>query len=313
MKKILLTLTLLCLSSLGFSTHHDAQEQALDRIVAVVNDGIIMQSELNQAMHDARLQMQAIHQPTPAPASLRKKVLNDLINQHIQLQLAKKNKITVTAAQIDQAIANIAKNNGLDHAAFITRLKQSGIDIDHYRDEIKKQMIMAKLQGQAVGATIQLTDDDVRAFIRRNQSQQHLQFHVVDVLIPLKSSSTSAEISTALKQASQVRQALVSGQSTDSVAKQFPSITTSDMGYRTAASLPDLFVQSVKSLSKNAWSKPIQASNGFHLLKVVNSRRPKMALSFDQAKSVVRRQAYAKAVEKWLKQLRDTSYVKINP
>ena len=313
MKKIILAITLLCLSSLGFSTARGKTEQTLDQIVVVVNDGVIMQSELNRAIHDAKLQFKAIHQPIPAPALLRKKVLDDLINQHIQLQLAEKNKITITPEQVNQAISNIAKNNGLDQVTFIARLKQGGVDMVHYRQEIKKQMVMAKLQAQAVGSTVQVTDDAVRTFIAHNQSQQPKQFHVIDVLVPLQSSPSAAEVNLALNQAKKIQQALRSGQSTDVVAKRFSTITINDLGYRSAANLPDIFAKSVKSLSEKAWSQPIRADNGFHILSVLDSHRAKVSLTFDQARSVVKRQAYAQAVEKWLKGLRETSYVKINP
>lgn len=278
--------------------------QTIDGIAAVVNDGIITQSELNSAMRDQRLQLQSMHQPIPA--TLRKDVLKQLIDQTLQLQVAERNHLQVSDQELNKAISDIAQRNNLDKASFIAQLQKSGVSYSHYKTILRKQIIIAKLQGQVVGSMIKVTQADVNAFLKSHQKSLKKEYHVLDVVIPNQASlkETQAMAQSVLKK-------LKAGSGMKDIQAQWQAVVSHDLGWRTLSDLPDIFKSQVSQMSKSQWSQPIQADNGLHLLQLISVRTQGSSMNQAQAKQQVFQEKYAEQVEKWLSTIRSSAYIKI--
>lgn len=250
----------------------------LDKIVAIVNDNAITQSQLNQQITLYRQQLQFAHAPIPAPAILRKQALQNMIDTQLQIQLAKKENITVDDASVTQAITRIAQQNGLTLAQLQSKVAQQGMNYDKYKKEIKKQMIISDLQQREVAPQVVISEQAVTDFLQQHgkqllaaqsaapatQSSQPALYHVIDIIVPIPDSPTPQQEADALQQAKGILTKLRSGATI--------SVQSSDLGWRTFKDLPDIFEPVVKNMQPGTISEPIRAPNGYHMVQLAGVR-----------------------------------------
>lgn len=276
--------------------------QNLDGIAAVVNDDVITQSELSAAIERIKKQMIASGAKDINNAELKNNVLQQLINQKLLMQLAKRANISVDDKQVDQAIAHIAKANHLSVKQLEGKLKSQGMSLAEYKKEIKKQITLHQVQMSAVSQDIQVTDEDVAKFLKKYKDKvaQAKQYHVLDLHI---------DASTADKKAlSKAKQLMVSWKK-----GKLSSSNITDLGWQSAKTLPTIFLDQLAHMKKGDIAGPIAAPNGFHIIKLVGtkSHAPSKMPSDAQIKNMIFQQKSQKAVEKWLKKIRKSAYIKI--
>lgn len=289
-----------------------AQEQPLDRIVAIVNNEIITQNEFNHALDAARQQFTQHHVSMPDEKVLQKQVINQLIYQKLQLQLAKQRKIKVSDKEVNAAIIRIAAQNRLSQSALKEKLTQQGISCQEFRSQIEKQLLISKLQQQVMTNNIAISKSDIVAFKKQHQAQITFScYHVATVLIPVPKgtiAATQAQINHAKDTAFLVLKQLHKGLSFESAMSAHPG--SSDLGWWSINDLPQVFVSSINKMKPNEILGPIQAPNGFHLVKLLGKETQNM-LSSRQIKQAVYQQEFEKALQQWLGQLRHFSYVRV--
>ena len=139
--------------------------ESLDRIIAIVNDTVVTQSELDQAIGTIKKQMQAANMPIPPRDVMHKQVLEQLINKKLQLQLAEQMNIHLTDVDLDKAIGTIAKNNNMPVGELYQKVASQGINTKEYRKEIRDELTMQQIQQQMVGAKITITPEEVSDFM----------------------------------------------------------------------------------------------------------------------------------------------------
>src|SRR3990167_6188048 len=152
--KTIVSICIVCLSLWGahaiakppLPIPNNTPEQPLNRIVAIVNSDIITQTELNQALRGAEQQLSQNGMPPPSKTALEKQVLNQLIFMKIQLQIAQKNHITVSEEEVDAAIGRLAAQNKISVPTLKEALAKEGLSYPYFRNKIKQQLIIAKLQ-----------------------------------------------------------------------------------------------------------------------------------------------------------------------
>lgn len=306
-KKIrVLLLSLLLLPLAVFAAGGSAQP--LDRVVAVVNDEVITQSQLNTDMQAMQAQFKGMHMAIPPRNQLEKKVLDQLILKKLQLQLAQRMKITATDAQVDAAINKMAEQNKLTLDQLKKVLAQEGFDYKKYRQQIHDQIIIGQLQQNAVGKNINISEQEIKNFMRTQGPQitPTTQFHFIDFLIPLNQPATPAQVQDAKKQADALAVQLRKGD-----VKQLGNVQRNDLGLRPIAGLPDLFIKQAQTMTKNSVSAPIQAPNGFHILKLVDLKNMGSPLTTDQARNLIYQHKIQGQLQIWLQQLRSSAYVKV--
>jgi len=252
----------------------------LDRIIAVVNDNVITQRQLDQQMILMKQQLQSANTPLPSEQELREKVIQHMIDAELQLQLAKKVGLQVGEANIDQAISDIAKRNGATVQQLKENVIKQGMDYDQYRKEIQRQIIISQVEQHEVGAKVVVTDQEIDDMLQhmpkqpQQQSSAATAYHIEDLLIPLSDKPTQQQIASASQRAKTILEKVRSGQAFSQLANDSQTdakpLVNSDLGWRNANDLPTIFVAAIKNLQPGQVSDVIQAPNGFHILKIVN-------------------------------------------
>jgi peptidyl-prolyl cis-trans isomerase SurA len=252
--------------------------ETLDRIVAVVNNSVITQQQLSEQIEMTRQQWQAENKSIPDATTFRKQVLNQMIDNELQLQLAANAGLKINEAALDKTIMNIAQRNGFTLEQLRQKLQQENIPYAKYRQQIRQQLIINQLQQDEVAAKITVTDQETKDMLAHmpKSAPQKTAYHIEDLLIPFPNKPSTVDIShtkeTALSLLQQAKQG-TSFQELIEKAKQFnPLLTGGDLGWRVLNDFPDIFQTHVQKLKPGEVTGPIQADNGFHLIRLLEMR-----------------------------------------
>ncbi len=315
-KKLFLFITLFSI----FSSHTLAQAPGnkgnyikLDRIIAIVNQEPITSSEFDKELDKYAQQLEHLNQPLPARAELRKIALDNLISKNLQLQLCKKNNIKISDNDINQAMTNIAIANKLSVAQLKQAISQTGLTESQYKEQLREQLTLQKLQQEQISKTVSLTPEDVKEFLKANQNKlnQYSTYHVIDILFPANEKSTAIMIAENKKNAEIFSAQYRKSQDVDALLTRYPGAEKNDLGWRSLAEFPALFQSNIAMMKLNEVSAPIQAPNGFHLLKITEVRGDVIKPTEKELKNLAFQQKAQNAIKEWLQNLRKEAYIKI--
>lgn len=249
--------------------------QPLDRVVALVNDGVITASELNAQVEMLRQQIAEKKMQVPSDTVLRKQVLQHLIDVDIQLQLAKQNDITIDNKELDEAIEKIATQNKLSLSELRTAVTDQGMAWNVYRENIRKEMVIGRLQQKAVAKDVMVTSKQVEEYLKvaENQDKSKQTYHLQNIVIPLPEEPTTDQLSKAREKVKEVLAKIKKGEdfSTAAIAESSGTFALEggDLGERHLAELPDIFAKEVVHMSVGQIVGPLRTGNGFQLIKLV--------------------------------------------
>ena len=284
--------------------------QSLDRILAVVNGEVITQNQFNHALHAARQQFAQNNIPMPNAKKFKQEVLQQLINQKLQLQLAKRNNVTVSDEQINAAIGHIAAQNHATVSQLKAKIAEQHIPYKVFRNQIRKQLTITKLQQEALSSSVTINKTEIAAYRKRHQAQiSPQQYQIATVLIPLPGSATKAQIIHAKEKALLVMKQLHAGFSFNKAMQAHPG--SLNLGWRPLSQVPQIFVAQVLKLKTGEIAGPIKAPNGFHIIKLQGIRETGSGISDNQIQQIIFRQKFEKALQKWLQTLRKSAYIHI--
>lgn len=299
----------------------------LDKIVVVVNGEVITQSEL-----DKKMAMFRKHAPISdvqggvgesGAALLRKQALDSLIDTSLQLQMAKNNGIKVSESQVSDVISNFAKSNNLT----IEQLKEvlperEGVSFAEFRNQVREQLLIGRVQQQALSRQITIDDNEVRAVMNNPPQMQaaQAQYHVVDILFGATDATSPEQEETIKKVAAGLAVKLQKGASVEDVIKEGQkslkeSIRSEDLGWRKINELPTLFVKDIAKMRVNQVIGPLEAPNGIHLIKLLgvqNGEAKTVKITKEQAREIVYHRQLMKKLKPWLEELRSQAYIKIS-
>ncbi len=320
MKRRWLSLSLLALGAIHFA-HAAETPQHLDRIVAVVNDDIITSTEFSRAMQVTKMQMAARQIPVPAATALQKKVLDQLINQKVELQLAKQNGMIASEHEVNGAINQIAAENHVSAENLYRRVSQSGLSPQEYRDQIRDQLVLRKLQQQEVVSHINVTPDEIKNFMQSNAMQLNnaKEYHLEDILIPVSDTPSTEDVTKARERANEILAKVKQGQSFKSVAAAesggSQALQGGDLGWRKVAEIPSAFVDEVVSMKVKGFAGPIQTANGFHILHLAEERAnaKREVPSEQQVQRFLMERKFEEALLGWESKIRASAYISITP
>jgi peptidyl-prolyl cis-trans isomerase SurA len=251
----------------------------LDRIIAVVDEDVIMQSELDLQLRKVRNELR--HQGTEVPPTsvLERQVMERLVLQKIQLQQASRSKIEVTDDALDRTIEDIAKRNKVSIAQFKEILEADGYAFDKFREEIRNEITIARLRKQEVENRVQVTDAEIDAYLK-NESQQtgdESEIRLSHILISVPTNATEAERQNAKAKADAVYARLESGEDFGQVAiaaSDAPdALEKGDLGWRKSDQVPSLFADAVRSLEIDHYGPVITSPTGYHIVKLTGRRQ----------------------------------------
>ena len=255
-----------------------SEHEVLDQIVAVVNDDVIMRSELDAAIKDISAQLKAKNTPLPPRPVLEKQVLEKLILEHLQLQLADANGIKIDDLTLNNKLQEIARENGVSLTDFRAVLEREGYDYNAFRENIRRQLTIAKLRQQMVGNRITASEQEVDNLLATLKSSQtgSIEYHLAHILVATPDAASEAQIEAARRKANAIVAKLRAGADFTQTAIAESDAPTAleggDIGWRSAGQLPSLFVDPVKEMKPGDIHDPIRSPSGFHIIKLVEQR-----------------------------------------
>lgn len=266
-----------------------AQEIPLDRVVAIVNDGIVLQSELNTRISLVREQLQQRSTQMPQYNILRKQVLERLILDSLQLQLAEQRGIRVSDRQLAMALENIARQNKLTLDQFREAVIAEGQDFDTFREQIRRELLITQVQRSVVNSRIRITEQDLRNYLESEEGKanSHAEFNLSNILLAVPTQATPAMIQDAQQKAAKLYEDLKAGADFAQVAISFSNAPNAlkggELGWRKINELPVQLSNALKNQSIGAITQPIRTPGGFHILKV-NDKRGGETVLIEQTK-----------------------------
>jgi peptidyl-prolyl cis-trans isomerase SurA len=250
--------------------------QPLDKVVAVVNEGVITASELDAQVEILKNQLAAKHTEIPPDNILRKQVLQHLIDVDLQLQLAKQNDLNVDSTDLNDAIGKIASANNLTLTQLREALTKQGLSWEDFRANIRKEILISRVQQKAIGSEINVTNEQIEEYLKfaNNEDKSQWTFHVQNIVIPLSEEPTSAQLSKARAKADALLQKIHKGEDFSRLAIEESSgefaLDGGDLGELHLAELPELFAKQVEHMQTGQVIGPLRAGNGFQLIKLVS-------------------------------------------
>lgn len=253
-----------------------AQIVDADRIVAVVDNDIITLSELNLRVKETKAQAGA-KANLPSDDVLQSQVLEQMINERVLIQYAQNTGIRVSDAEIDQAIANLAKQSKVSVEEFYKTLQSKGVSRNRLRQGIADEQIIERVRQREINSRVSVTDSEVAQELRSSQhTVQNRQLRFAAILIQTPQSNDVATIEPFAKKAEAALNALRQGKSFASVAKQYSDLpnknTGGDMGFKAVGQLPPDLVNVLSSLQKNGISDIIRTPEGFYIFQLLDEK-----------------------------------------
>lgn len=260
-------------------TQSSAEQVPMNKIVAIVDKGIILQNQLNEQVKLTLQRLSPEQRATVSTVDLEKRILERMVITELQLQIARRSGLTVSEQEIDQSIDRVAKANNLDREGFLKLLAKDNISVSSFRRSIKEQIIVRRVQAGFVRQTVKISDQEVDSFLRAlEQSGQTggTEYRVGHILISTPENASPEQINKAQKKAEFISNALDAGEafSTLSIAHSDASnaLEGGDLGWLKLSQMPSLLKPYVEQMQTNESSKPIQSPSGFHVIQLFETR-----------------------------------------
>lgn len=251
--------------------------QPLDRIVAVVNDGVILQSELNETMGTVAHQITASGGKLPPTGVLAKQVLQRLILNKLLVQTAHNNSLRISSEQLDAAVANVAKQNKMSLPQMQAAMQQEGVDYASFRQQLSDQLLVREQRQQLMQQSAQVSSAEIENLIASPAFKQG-EVHLSRILVGLPEGASSEQIAAAKTKAEQIESDLKAGKSFAALAVSDSSapeaLEGGDLGWRRVDELPPQIQQLANSLQPGAFTQPLRDASGFTILKLDGRRTP---------------------------------------
>jgi peptidyl-prolyl cis-trans isomerase SurA len=250
----------------------------VDRIVAVVNDDVITRIDLD---HQLKIAVDALkRQGTPPPPRevLESQVLERIISQRMQLQLARENGLRIDDAVLDKTIARIAEQNKLTVPQLRETLERDGVPFTRFREEIRGEITIARLREREVDSKIVVTEGEIDAFLQSaekadNKTSEYELGHIL-VRVPEQASSDviQARQARAEQALAELKKGADFGQISATYSDAPEALKGGNLGWRESSRLPTLFVEALQNMRVGQVSELLRSSNGFHILKLLDQR-----------------------------------------
>jgi peptidyl-prolyl cis-trans isomerase SurA len=250
----------------------------LDRIVAVVNEGIILQSQMDAKVQLIIGQIRQAGGQMPPRETIELQVLEQLIVQEVQLQRALRLGIRVPDQMLNGTLQRVAARNGLTLSELPAAMAAQGVDYVQYREDMRNEMILDALMQRDVVAKISVSEREIERFLQRQESSagDQIDYDLSHILIAIGASATPDDIAAAEEKIQSVHDRLMAGEDFTELA-----ITSSDgqnaleggrLGWRKGAQLPDVFFDVVRDMNPGDISPPVRSPSGLHVLRLNDVR-----------------------------------------
>ncbi|BCB08943.1 hypothetical protein HHSLTHF2_28330 [Vreelandella venusta] len=295
------------------------QRQMLDSVVAVVNDGVIMRSELDDRIAQVEQQAQTQDGNLPPRSQLAQQVLERMVMDEIQLQMARQANLSVDDTELNRQLRSIAESNGMTLDQFADAVEADGMTLGGVREEIRREMLMRQVQQRQISQRVTVTERDVERFLSQQPSQQGQAFieeirarHVLVELTPTRNEDQ------ARARAEQARQRLQQGADFASVAREFSddrgsAMNGGELGWVRPGQTVPAFEEAMGSLSTNQLSEPVRSQFGYHVIEVLERRRQDVTDESrrEQVRQAIFQRRANEELQSWQREMREQAFVDI--
>ena len=240
--------------------------ETLDRIAVIVDDGVLMESQIDFALSEIIKRYDQQNIPKPSMEVLKEQTIEKLIVDELQLQMAERAGIRISDTELNNTIARIASSNGMTLEQFISYLSTEGESYDVLRENVKKEMTIQRIQRGRVGSMINITDKEFDAFLATDESLKELEPELQVRQILVKSLDKAEEIITSIE----------NGSDFSELAKEFSISANASKGgimnWRKISDMPTLYAEALSDLDVGQSSSALESGAGFHILKVEDKR-----------------------------------------
>ncbi|EON93416.1 survival protein surA [Marinobacter lipolyticus SM19] len=282
--------TVLVLLAMMVTSVAQAERQPLDRVVAIVDDGVILQSELDNRIDTIVGRLQAQGTGLPPRDILEERVLDQLITESIQLQMAERGGMRISDNELNETMAGIAQRNNMTLAQFEQQLAAEGVSYREAREQIRNEMLARRVQQRQVGNRVRVTDREVENYLQALSTREpsNEEYRLAYIYIEVDNPNDESAVAAAREKAERLRSEIVSGRDFREVAvaesDAANALEGGDMGWRRRSQLPSLLESVVPDLETGVPSQVMGNNNGFHLVMVRDRRGGESNQVIEQSK-----------------------------
>lgn len=250
----------------------------LDRIIAVVNNEVITGNDLSARLTTVARQLQKAGTALPPIDALQKQLLERMINDLVQIQEAKESGIRVDDGALDKTLQRLADDNNVSMSEFRRLLENDGVAWQKFREEIRGEVIMGRLQEREVDSNINVAEAEVdtQLALEARDATTDLDYRLAHILVQVPEQATAAQIETRRKRAMQALGDLRKGADFAQISAQFSdapdALQGGDLGWRPAGRLPAIFLDALNPLKQGEITDILRSANGFHIVKLLDKR-----------------------------------------
>ncbi len=280
-----------------------AAAQQADFIVAVVNSEPITNSEVRIRLIRAEQQLRQQGGALPARSELARQVLERLISDRAQLQLARESGVRVEDSAVEAAVQSVASQNQISNDELRRRLTADGIEYNQFRSNLRDELLVARLRQRDVEPRVKVTEQDIDQFLREQEGKagtasalSSLALNLAEILVAVPENATPEQVAALQAKAQQAVERARAGTDFTALVNEFSSASSrgngGQLGLRSADRYPPLFVEATQDLPVGALAGPLRSGAGFHVLKVVEKRQagmPALTLTQTHARHILLR------------------------
>lgn len=256
-----------------------ASTESLEGIIALINDEVVLRSELDEAVSNIETQFRQNNGQLPPMNVLRQKVLERLVLVKLQLQRAKQMGINISESQLNQALTNIAKRNNMDLSDFANAIRKDGLSYLDFRNSVREELTVTQLRRRMVDSRINVTEreiDDALATLAA-QARADQSYRLQHILIASPEAASPEVLESKRAKAAELIERLNQGESFEQLAVAYSdgqnALEGGELGWRKLTEVPSLFVDALNTLKAGEYTAtPIQSPSGFHLLRLAETR-----------------------------------------
>jgi len=281
---LLISSALICINL----TSQAAEVVKIDRIVAIVDQTVVTEQELESRIRTVTAQLQKQGTELPAENILRKQILERLISDTLQLQYAAQSGLKVDDSQLDKTIERIAEQNQLTLTEFADALAKDGVSMGKFRSDIRNEITIARLREREVDSRINVSESEIDNFLTTQASSNENQdeYEIAHILIRTPEEGATEDVQKAKAKVDEVIKALQAGTNFAKVSASFSdapnALEGGNLGWKSSTQMPALFLDALKNMQVGTVSEVLRSPNGFHILKLISKRGGSSPLVIEQ-------------------------------